>query len=179
MRFKSGDSTTDPLLRGGWRGRVNTVLVAALSIAGAACASANISEMRGEGETRCYLAPYDVLWPAAEAGVRRNGMVLEQANRENGIIVGRSYEPEVEDPADMALESNAGERVAVFLERDSVDAEGRDIWALEVVSRPIFALDVTARDWTRPVFLAIEAGIPAEYAVPSEDVAACSRVRSP
>jgi hypothetical protein len=143
------------------------------------CATGNIAERRGDGESRCYVAPYDVLWPAAEDGVRGVGLVLERANRENGIIVARTYKPEVEDPADMALESSAGERVAVFLERDSVDGEGRDVWAIEVVSRPIFALDVTARDWTRRVFLAIEAGIPTEFFAPGEDVAACSRVRGP
>jgi hypothetical protein len=139
--------------------------------------SGNIADHRGSGETRCYIAPYDALWPAVETGVRELGLVLERANRENGILVARTYEPEVVAPEEMALQSNAGERVGVFFERDSLDGEGRDVWAIEVLSRPIFNLDPSARDWTRAVFLAIEARIPTEYFQPSEDRAACSRVR--
>lgn len=178
MSFESVD-TRSAITARHRRPRGNRVgVAAAIAVALAGCASANIADQRGNGETRCYLAPYDVLWPAAENGVRGVGLVLERANRENGIIVARTYQPEVQDPADMALQSNAGERVAVFLERDSVDGEGRDIWALEVVSRPIFALDVSARDWTRATFLAIESGIPDEYFAPGDDLAACSRVQS-
>ena len=37
----------------------------------AACMSAHdIGNAKGEGETRCYVAPYDVLWPAAEGALR-------------------------------------------------------------------------------------------------------------
>lgn len=142
------------------------------------CISArNIAEQRGRGETRCYLVSYEDLWPAVEMGVRSVGLVLERANRENGILIARTYQPETRDPEKMALEANAGERVAVFLERDSVDREGADIWAVEVVSRSIFALDPSAFDWTRTVFLAIESLLPDETVAPNEDLAACTRVR--
>lgn len=153
-------------------------VLTALSFASAACVtSSNIVDRRGTGETRCYVAPFDALWPAVEDGVRELGLVLERSNRENGILVARTYQPEDVPPEDMALESSAGERVGVFLDRDSLDDQNRDIWAIEVISRPIFNLDVTARDWTRAVFLAIEARIPDEYMGPGEDRAACSRVR--
>ncbi|MFV1989056.1 MAG: hypothetical protein ACC682_17425 [Gemmatimonadota bacterium] len=153
-------------------------LLASLGFVVASCASAgNIADSRGDGETRCYIAPYDILWPAAESGVRSLGLVLERANRENGIIVARTYKDEAQEPAEMVLGSHAGERVAVFLERDSLDGQGRAVWALEVVSRPIFALDVSARDWTRAVFLAIESRLPEDLYEPADDLAACSRVR--
>ncbi|MDX1395397.1 MAG: hypothetical protein R3195_13495 [Gemmatimonadota bacterium] len=148
----------------------------ALAVGGCLTAS-NIEEHRGDGETRCYVAPYDVLWSAAEEAMRRVGLELERANRDAGVLVGRSYRPEVEDPAEMALEADQGERVAVFIEEDSVDGRGRSIWALEVVSRAIFALDPSARDWTEMVFLAIEERIPEEYVTPDEDIGACTRAR--
>jgi len=142
------------------------------------CVSAhNIADDRGRGETRCYRATYDDVWPAVEKGVKSVGLVLERANRENGILVARTYEEKEKDPEDMALQANAGERVAVFLERDSVDKSGADIWAVEVVSRPIFQLDPTPFDWTRTVFLAVEQLLPDSATAPSEDVAACNRVR--
>ncbi|MDH3734970.1 MAG: hypothetical protein OEU54_15690 [Gemmatimonadota bacterium] len=144
----------------------------------AACTTySNIVDHRGSGETRCYVAAFDHLWPAVETGVRELGLVLERANRENGILVARTYQREDIPPEEMALQSNAGERVAVFLERDSIDGEGRDIWAIEVLSRPIFSLDVTPRDWTRSVFLALENRLSEDVFDPNEDVAACSRVR--
>ncbi len=158
-------------------GKTRTLAVGCLLALSACVSSGSIADARGNGETRCYIAPYDVLWPAAETSVRGLGLVLERANRENGIIVARTYQPEEQDPSEMALGSNAGERVAVFLERDSLDGQGRAVWALEVVSRPVFALDVSARDWTRAVFLAIESRLPEEFFEPADDVAACSRVR--
>jgi len=112
-----------------------------------------------------------------ETGVQALGLVLERANRENGILIARTYEPEEKDPEKMALEANAGERVAVFLERDSVDRNGADIWAVEVVSRPIFRLDPTPFDWTNTVFLTVEELLPDSAFAPNEDVAACNRVR--
>ena len=158
--------------------RRSIVVPVAAALAATGCLTAsNIEDHRGDGETRCYVAPYDVLWPAAEEGLRRVGLELERANRDAGVLVGRSYRPEVEDPAEMALEADQGERVAVFIEEDSVDTRGRSIWALEVVSRAIFALDPSARDWTEMVFLAIEERIPDEYFAPDEDVGACTRAQ--
>ena len=149
---------------------------AAIGLA-AGCASArNIGEAQGQGTTRCYLGEYEVLWPAAVEAIRSLGLVMERANRDNGVLVARTYRPEVEDPEDMALESDQGERVAVFLELDSRAADGRPIWTVEVVSRPIFALDPTPRDWTPAVFLRLENGLPTEATSPDEDLAACTRV---
>lgn len=153
------------------------VTLAVLALFATACMSAHdIGDTRGEGVTRCYVAPYDVLWPAAEGALRSLGLVVERANRDTGVLVARTYRPEAEDPEEMALESRQGERVAVFLELDSRDAENREIWTVEVVSRPIFALDVSARDWTRPVFLGLEADLPDSATSPDEDLAACTRV---
>jgi len=155
-------------------GRSALAVTALASVLFAGCVTTRgIVEERGRGETRCYAIDYLDLWTAAQEALQVNGLVLERANRENGFFVARTYEPEVEDPEDMALESDAGERVAVFIQRD---APG--IWAVEIVSRPIFGLDVTARDWTRPVFLSLESQLPDTAMDPNEDLAACVRVRT-
>ena len=146
----------------------------ALGLVASGCVTTRgILEERGTGVTRCYAIEYQELWSAAQDALQMHGLVLERANRENGFLAARTYEPEVEPPEEMALESDAGERVAVFIERDSPG-----VWAVEVVSRPIFGLDVTARNWTRPVFVSLEDLLPETAMDPDDDLAACVRVRT-
>lgn len=132
----------------------------------------NLLDARGSGTARCYRLSYERLWPIVEESVRWVGLVIEQANEENGIILAASYKPEVEAPEDMALDADQGEGVAVFIE-----PEGDDVWAVEVVSKPRFRLDPTPRDWTESLFLALETRLPAEASAPNDDLAACTRVR--
>ncbi len=154
-------------------GRARAGALVACGVAGslAACVTTSgILQERGTGEVRCYRVSFDTLWPVTQQAVRHVGLVLESTNRDNGFVIARNYEPEVRDPEEMAVDADAGERVGVFFE----DA-GPDVWAVEVVSRRIFALDVTARDWTRPVFQAIEDRLPETARDPHPDLAACVR----
>lgn len=151
--------------------KITLVTLAALAT-GACLPNVNLLNARGSGTARCYRMPMESLWPIVEESVRWAGLVIEQANQENGIILAGSYQPEVEDPEDMALDADQGEGVAVF-----VEPEGDDVWAIEVVSRPRFRLDPTPRDWTEPVFLALEARLPPEASAPHDELAACTRVR--
>lgn len=148
--------------RGG-RAAVATAFV----VTGCVTTSGILAE-RGTGTTRCYRASYDTLWPAAQAAVRRVGLVLERANRENGFLVGRSYRPPERPPEEMAVEADQGERVAVVLE-----VVGPDVWTVEVISRPIFRLDPTPRDWTEPVFEALGQGLPDSARAPHPELARC------
>ncbi|MCG8467052.1 MAG: hypothetical protein MJB57_02450 [Gemmatimonadetes bacterium] len=134
--------------------------------------SVNLLDTRGSGTARCYRIDYETLWPIVEESVRWVGLMIESAHEENGFILARSYEPEVEDPEDMALDADQGENVAVF-----VEPEGEDVYAVEVVSRSRFPLDPTPRDWTDALFLAFEDRLPAAASAPSDDLAACARVR--
>ncbi len=139
----------------------------------AGCLSAgSLFNYRGAGVSRCYKVSYEILWPTVEESVRWAGLVIENASEENGFIIARSYQPEVEDPADMALDADQGEAVAVFFEPD-----GATVWAVEVVSRPRFSLDPSPRDWTRPVFAAIEDRLPPEARAPDDELATCTRAR--
>lgn len=141
--------------------------VVALAIASCVTASGILAE-RGTGTTRCFRVSYDTLWPAAEAAVRWVGLVVERANRENGFLVGRSYRPPDRPPEEMAVEADQGERVAVVLE-----VVGPDVWTVEVISRPIFRLDPTPRDWTEPVFEALGQGLPDSARAPHPELARC------
>lgn len=127
---------------------------------------------RGEGEVRCYLGPFEEMWAAAEEGIRRVGLVIEVADTAQGALMARNYEPEVLDPEQMAVDADAGERVGVFLER-----AGAGLWAVEVVSRRIFPLDISARDWTPDVFLALEAQLPDSAKAATPEIAECERQR--
>ncbi|WP_419947973.1 hypothetical protein [Candidatus Palauibacter sp.] len=141
-------------------------------LAGACLATGGLLESRGTGTTRCYRLEYEALWERVVEAVRYAGLVIERANVENGFVLAHSYRPDIEDPEEMALEADQGEVVGVF-----VEDEGPDVWAVEVVSRARFAFDPSPRDWTGPVFLALENRLPAEASAPHEDLAACSRVR--
>lgn len=156
-------------------------LVRALAIGGPTAAvllagcvtTGRLLDARGTGTARCYRLPLEELWPLVEESVRWAGLVIENANVDAGFFLARSYEPEVQDPEDMALDADQGERVAIF-----VEPEGTSVWAVEVVSRPAFALDVTPRDWTAPLFEALEARLPESATAPDDELAACTRVRA-
>lgn len=162
--------------RAGRRGGAGGVPVAgaltAATVAAGCLSNATLLESRGTGVARCYRVPYELLWPSIEEAVGLVGLVVERSNRDNGFLLAHSYEPEVEDPQEMALDADQGEGVAIFAED-----EGPGVWAVEVVSRPRFALDPTPRDWTDAIFLALEDLLPDAAFAPDEDLAACTRVR--
>ena len=148
-------------------------LLAAAPLLTACVTTSALLDARGTGTARCYRMPYDSLWPVVDRSIRWAGLVIENANRDGGFFLARNYEPEVEAPEDMALDADQGERVAVFLDR-----EGSNVWAVEVVSRPAFALDVTPRDWTVPIFTSLEDRLPEAATEPGDDLAACTRAVS-
>lgn len=157
------------------RQRARALGVATCIMVVAGCiSSGRILERRGTGVVRCYHVSLDAMWTALETAVRETGLVLERSNREGGFLIARSYRPEVEAPEDMALDADQGERVAVF-----VDREGTDVWAVEIVNRPIFSLDVTPRDWTQSLFFTIEQRLPGSARAENDEVAACTRVHRP
>ena len=153
-----------------WTAAVAAPLAAVF--AGGCLATGGVLQQRGTGLARCYRLEYDALWNGVVEAVRYAGLVIERQNVENGFVLAHSYRPDVEDPEEMALDADQGEVIGVF-----VEDEGPNVWAVEVVSRPRFAFDPSPRDWTGPVFLALEDRLPAEASAPHEDLAACSRVR--
>ena len=143
-----------------------------LLVASACMATGSMLQFRGTGTSRCYAIEYETLWEAVVGAVRFSGLVVENANQDAGTVLAQSYRLETRDPEDMALEANQGEAVAVFIE-----AEGTDVWGVEIVSRRRFALDPSPRDWTNPVFLALEDLLPASASAENDELAACTRAR--
>ncbi len=107
---------------------------------------------RDEAEVRCYRTSFDVVWAAIGRSFNLNGLELEEAEPRQRYLVARSGpEPEPRAVEDMAVDANAGERIAVF-----IDSVAPGVWAVQVVSRPNFALDPGQKNWTSDVFGAIE-----------------------
>ena len=128
---------------------------------------------RGTGMARCYRAHYDTLWSMLDEALPWVGLVVDDTNYENGFLLARSYELKIEAPEEMGLGSDQGEAVAVF-----VEPEGNGVWAVEVVSKPRFSLDLTARDWTKIVFHTLEDRLPQSASTPGDDLSACTRIRN-
>lgn len=125
-----------------------------LVLLGACATTGSLREQRGEGLTRFYAAPLEEIWQAALHAVRANNLRLDRADRGDRFIAA-THLPSGDrvGPPDESVAVNAdqGERVGIFV--DSVTA---DTWSVEVVTRRRFALDPTAQDWTRAIFLALE-----------------------
>ena len=115
-----------------------------------------LMQTRDEGEIRCYRTTFDVVWDAIGRSFDLNGLQLEKAERRERYFVAHSGpEPEPRDVEDMAVDANAGERVAVF-----VDSAAPGVWAVQVVSRANFALDPGRKNWTSDLFEALERVLP-------------------
>lgn len=119
-------------------------------------------ESRGSGEVRCYQGELELIWWVVERAIVRNGLRIVEADSVERVVVARTADPgREEDPQQMALDSDAGERIGIF-----IDSAAPDIWAVEVVSRRYFALDPTAKDWTQDLFRTVEGMLPDSAARP-------------
>lgn len=146
---RADDRSAGPRARG--RLLLSGLLLAAL----AACATTgSLRQQRGEGLTRFYAAPLEEIWDAALHAVRANNLRLDRADRGERFIAATHLPSgdQVGPPDEsVSVSADQGERVGIFV--DSVTA---DTWSVEVVTRRRFALDPTAQDWTKAVFLALE-----------------------
>ena len=148
--------------------------LAALTIGLTSCITAQrLTRDRGQGEVRCYRGSFEEIWRATTRAVAWVGLIVEAADTAQGELLARNYELEVRDPEDMALDADAGERVGVFL-----DSAGTSLWAVEVLSRRVFALDVSARDWTPTVFAALEDQLTESARTRTREVTECELRRS-
>lgn len=127
----------------------------AAALLGGACASAGgLAGARGEGVTRYYATDFATLWKAIRASMSFNRLRVQEADRRErhvyAVRSGQRRGPGARE-GELAVSSDFGERVAVF-----VDSVAPGTWAVEVITRRRFALDVTYEDWTRDVFQALE-----------------------
>ena len=148
-----------------------TVALATGAIALAACVTTGrLLESRGEGESRCFAADFDALWQAIERALPYTGLEVQESDPEQRWVIARNYQsPSSQDPQEMGMGVDQGERVAVF-----VDSAGVGVWAVEVVSRRYFALDVLPRDWTEDVFEALADKLPESAVVGEAERGPCA-----
>lgn len=143
-----------PSRRGSGGRRVAPAVFVLLALLGACATTAGLREQRGQGLTRFYAAPFERVWEAALRAVEANGLRLDRADRGDRFIAATrlpSGDPVGPPEESVAVGADQGERVGIF-----VDSVAPGTWSVEVVTRRRFALDPTARDWTRAVFLVIE-----------------------
>lgn len=126
----------------------------ALLALGACATTGSLRDQRGEGLTRFYEAPFEAVWKAAHRAVEANGLRLDASDRSERFIAATHLPPESptgEPDESVAVSADQGERVGIF-----VDSVAPGTWGVEVVTRRRFALDPTAQDWDRAIFLALE-----------------------
>jgi hypothetical protein len=131
-----------------------TLSVLLLVLLGACATTAGLREQRGQGLTRFYAAPLDRVWEAALRAVEANGLRLDRADRGDRFIAATHLpagDPVGPPEESVAVSADQGERVGIF-----VDSVAAGAWSVEVVTRRRFALDPSARDWTRAVFRVID-----------------------
>lgn len=126
----------------------------ALLALGACATTGSLRDQRGEGLTRFYEAPFEAVWQAAHRAVEANGLRLDASDRSERFIAA-THLPRGRSPGEpeesVAVSADQGERIGIF-----VDSVAPGTWSVEVVTRRRFALDPTAQDWDRAVFLALE-----------------------
>lgn len=133
--------------------RFTTVLVSAFLLA--ACATTQgLKTSRGQGEIRHYRTDFQTLWDASLWAFGANGLEIEELNEDQGYILAKkggglfSY----------------GERVAIFIERDSRLQAGDDteaeVFKVEVISKKKGKLNIGAKDWKKPVYEMLESRLP-------------------
>lgn len=143
-----------PGRRGSGGRRAAPTVIVLLALLGACATTAGLREQRGQGLTRFYAAPFERVWEAAVRAVEANGLRLDRADRGDRFIAATHLptgDPVGPPEGSVAVGADQGERVGIF-----VDSVAAGTWSVEVVTRRRFALDPTARDWTRDVFLVIE-----------------------
>lgn len=150
--------------------RAGPVLLPLILVAAPGCLTTErLLQSRGTGEVRCFGVGMETLWPALVRALPRTGLEIVEADSSERILIARTW-PGPKTVDDQGLGADQGERVAVF-----VDSAGPDVWAVEVVSRRYFTLDVTPKDWTDDVLLTITELLPEGSLVWDYDYPACRR----
>jgi len=117
-------------------------LLAAVSITG--CASmADATSARGQGMAHVYDQPYDTVWDALTASIKDTDLTVVSADKATGTLT-----------AKRAMTAFSwGENVAIFVDR----VTGKVSTRVEIVNKRALATNVTAPDWDKTLFKALDA----------------------
>jgi len=102
---------------------------------------ADASNAQGQGVSKTFAAPFDVVWKAVPEALSSLGLPVAAENKQDGYILAEHG----------ASAFSWGEKVAVFLTRVAPNET-----KVEVVSKRALATNITARDWGPDVLQRVE-----------------------
>ncbi len=117
-------------------------LMSAMLVTG--CADlADAKAARGQGVVHVYDQPFDTVWDALNASVNETELKIVSADKASGTLL-----------AERAMTAFSwGEKVAIFVDR----VTGKVSTRVEIVSKRALATNVTAPDWDKTLFKALDA----------------------
>lgn len=113
-----------------------------VSLGGCVTTVQDAQAAKGSGTSKIYQKPYDVVWPVVVDLIASSGLILESADQTTGRILARR-------PPTMA---SWGENVAIFIDGVSDKTTTR----VEIVSKATWSVNMTATNWERRLFEALD-----------------------
>jgi len=105
----------------------------------------SVKSTRGTGKTVAYAVDFKTAWAALPPAIKAVGLEVAEVNEGGRTITAESG---------MNLLSY-GSRVAIFVEETGPKAT-----RVEVVSKRVIATNITAKDWTEPLFTELGKRLP-------------------
>ena len=114
----------------------------ALSFTTGCATLADATAARGQGMSRVYDQPYDVVWDAVNAAIKDTDLKVASANKDAGTILAQG-----------AISAFSwGENVAVFVDR----VDGKVSTRVEIVNKRALATNITAHSWDKTLFAKLD-----------------------
>jgi hypothetical protein len=108
------------------------------------CANmADATAARGQGVAHVYDQPFDTVWDALNASVKETDLTIVSADKASGTLLAKRS----------MTAFSWGENVAIFVDR----VTGKVSTRVEIVSKRALATNITAPDWDKTLFKALDA----------------------
>ena len=121
-------------------------LAAALVSTALVTGCANMSDAaaaRGQGVAHVYDQPFDTVWDALDASVKETDLTIVSEDKASGTLLAKRS----------MTAFSWGENVAIFVDR----VTGKVSTRVEIVNKRTLATNVTAPDWDKTLFKALDA----------------------
>jgi hypothetical protein len=108
------------------------------------CASmSDAAAARGQGVAHVYDQPFDTVWDALDASVKETDLTIVSEDKASGTLLAKRS----------MTAFSWGENVAIFVDR----VTGKVSTRVEIVNKRTLATNVTAPDWDKTLFKALDA----------------------
>ena len=120
-----------------------TSLAIVLLVFSSGCSTlADAEAAKGSGKSKIYDQAYNDVWLAVVETVKASGLSMATEDKEKGTILAHGA----------VSPFSWGENVAVFVE----DAGGKTRTRVEVMNKRVLATNITAKDWSKRLFAALD-----------------------